>query len=164
MFKKKLKKFVQRVKELNGDPHYVALGLAIGVFIAITPTIPFHTAFALGLAFLLKASKPAAILGVWVSNPVTVVFLYIACYKAGFLFFDHPGQSMALIEQLIEHLESDIGFREKIDHLSEFMKVQMDIFLIMNVGGIILGLPAGVGTYFLSKRFFLRLKKKRKDR
>ena len=87
MLKEKIRQFVEKVKKLNGDPHYVALGMAIGVFIAVTPTIPFHTVLAIALAILLNVSKPAAILGVWVSNPVTVIFLYFACYKTGYLFF-----------------------------------------------------------------------------
>ena len=86
MLKKKIAVFIEKVKKLNGDPHYVAFGMAIGVFVAMTPTIPFHTILAIILAILLNASKPAAVLGVWVSNPFTVVFLYFACYKVGLFF------------------------------------------------------------------------------
>ncbi len=86
MLKKNIALFVGKVKKLPGDPHYIAFGIAIGIFVAMTPTIPLHTIIAIALAVLFKASKPAAILGVWVSNPFTVVFLYFACYKAGHFF------------------------------------------------------------------------------
>ena len=118
MIKEKFKQFAEQVKKLNGDPHYVALGMAIGVFIAITPTIPFHTILAIVLAFLLKASKPAAILGVWVSNPVTVIFLYYACYKAGYIFFPGSEQTFESIELLIHQLEGDIDFTLKIEYFT----------------------------------------------
>ncbi len=36
------REFFEHAKKLQGDPHYVAMGMAIGVFVAITPTIPFH--------------------------------------------------------------------------------------------------------------------------
>lgn len=160
MFKTKIAGYARKIKELNGDPHYVALGMAIGVFVAITPTIPFHTILAVAAAVVLKASKPAAILGVWVSNPFTVVFLYFACYKTGHVFFDDASGAMALIQQLIEHLESDIHFSQKIQYLMDFVRGQVNTFLIMNFGGIILGLPAGMAAYFITRRFFIRLRAK----
>ena len=158
MFKQKISDYVRKIRELNGDPHYVGLGMAIGVFIAITPTIPFHTIFAVALAVLLKASKPAAIMGVWVSNPITVVPLYLACYETGHLFFEGSAGAMLLIRQLIEHLESDIHYMEKIAFLTDFVKHQIRTFLIMNFGGLVLGLPAGAAVYFFTRRFFMRMR------
>ncbi|MEJ2430554.1 MAG: DUF2062 domain-containing protein, partial [Deltaproteobacteria bacterium] len=57
--------FCRQLKELRGKPHEISLGMAIGVFIAVTPTIPFHTVLAVSLAALLRGSKLAAALGVW---------------------------------------------------------------------------------------------------
>ncbi len=161
MIKDKINKFLRKVKKLNGDPHYVALGMAIGVFIAITPTIPFHTILAIALALLLKASKPAAILGVWVSNPVTVIFLYYACYKTGYLFFDNPGQTFDSIKVLIHQLESNIEFSQKIHLFNEFVKTQMKMFMIMNFGGIVLGVPGGAAAYIITKNFFSKYQEMR---
>jgi uncharacterized protein (DUF2062 family) len=161
MFRQKINDYIQRVKALNGDPHYVAMGMGIGVFIAGTPTIPFHTVLAIALAVLLKASKPAAILGTWVSNPFTVVFLYAACYQTGHLFFENTSDAMALIRQLIEHLESQIPFSEKMDYFQTFVQAHWKTFFIMNVGGIILGFPAGVAAYIITHRAFFRLRQKK---
>ena len=47
---------------LKGDPSSLARGVAVGTFIGITPTIPFHTVMTLALAFLLRGSKVAALL------------------------------------------------------------------------------------------------------
>ena len=146
MFKKKLDHLLVKTKKLQGDPHYVALGMSIGVFIAITPTIPFHTVLAVLLAYLLKASKPAAIIGVWVSNPFTVVF----------------GSSIngsESISALINHLEGDFRLWDKILFFFNFMKNKAKIFAIMNLGGLIIGLPAGVVTYFLTKNFIIKVRK-----
>ncbi len=160
MFRKKFVAFIEKVKQLNGDPHFVAFGMAIGVFVAVTPTIPFHTILAIGLAILLKASKPAAILGVWVSNPFTAVFLYVACYKTGYFFIEDSHEAMKSIEILVAHLEGDAGFLEKITFLTEFAKIQVKPFMIMNVGGVILGLPSGLFAYLLTRKFIVQLRKK----
>ena len=74
--RKRIKQGYLQVKELHGDPHYVAMGMAIGIFVACTPTIPFHTVIAIFLAFLFRGSKVAAAIGVWFSNPLTMPLLY----------------------------------------------------------------------------------------
>jgi len=161
MLKKQVNRFVEKVRALHGDPHYVALGMGIGVFVAITPTIPFHTILVILLAVVFKASKPAAILGVWVSNPFTVVFLYFACYKTGHLFFEDASGGLESIYLLIEHLEGDFHYTEKLDHFVMFMKTQLRTFMIMNFGGIVLGVPAGVGSYYVTRVYFDRRKARR---
>jgi len=49
-----LRELVRRVKKLEGNPHYIAMGMAIGVFVGITPTMPFHTVIAVALALILN--------------------------------------------------------------------------------------------------------------
>jgi uncharacterized protein (DUF2062 family) len=78
-----LKRFTRSIRTLQGEPHYIALGLAVGVFVACTPTVPFQTAMAVALALLFKASKPAAVIGSLTANPVTIPFFYIGSYKIG---------------------------------------------------------------------------------
>lgn len=166
MFNQQYERFVTKVKNLHGDPHYIALGMGFGVFIAVTPTIPFHTALVLILAFVFRASKPAAVLGVWVSNPFTVVFLYVACYKTGFLFFEETTGGFEAIKILLEELEGTSKYLEKIGYFNDFLVTQLKVFVVMNIGGLVLGIPSGIAAYFLTRRFFiqrnLRKLKKRK--
>lgn len=61
----------------------VATGLALGLFIAFTPTIPFQMALAATGAFLLKLNLPAAVVGVWVTNPLTAVPIYLSANRLG---------------------------------------------------------------------------------
>lgn len=161
MLKNKIAFLINRIKKLHGDPHYVAFGMAIGVFIAITPTTPFHTVAAITLALFFKASKPAAIIGVWVSNPFTVVFLYFACYKAGHLFFEDSVNALEAIKILIIHLESEIELSQKINYFVDFIQTNIKTFMIMNFGGILLGLPASLVAYFITKGFFVTMLQKK---
>ena len=133
-----------RIKYLNGDPHYVAMGMAIGVFIAITPTIPFHMVLAVLLAIMLKGSKPAAIIGVWLSNPVTIPIFYLASYKAGAYILGHK-----------------IPFDQKYDSILELAKIGMDATLAMLLGGILIGIPSAIFAYFLTKSVVMKYREKR---
>ena len=133
-----------RIKRLNGDPHYVAMGMAIGVFVALTPTIPFHTVLGVLLAILLKGSKPAAVIGVWVSNPVTIPIFYLASYKVGAYILGHK-----------------IPFDQKYDSILELAKIGLDATIAMLLGGILIGIPPAILAYFFTKRIVTKYRKKR---
>jgi len=116
-------------------PHYIALGMAIGIFVSFTPTIPFHTVIGVFLAFLFKGSKSAAALAVWVSNPVTVPFFYYAEYKTGCLL-----------------LGRSIPFNTKYESITLLLKLGWDVTMVMMVGGVFLGIIAALITYFVTRR------------
>jgi len=140
---RKFREFVVRFKQLNGNPHYIALGMAIGVFISITPTIPFHTVIAVALAFICRASKPAAMIGVWFSNPITIAPFYYGSYKIGALLtgvrlpFDG---SCLQISQMLEH-----GY---------------ELTVAMLVGGIILAVIPGIAAYWVTRKLMMRIQRR----
>ncbi|NNF98910.1 MAG: DUF2062 domain-containing protein [Desulfobacteraceae bacterium] len=140
----RLRFFLKRVRRLNGDPHYIATGLAIGVFVAVTPTIPFHTVIALALAIIFKGSKPAAVIGVWFSNPVTIPMFYIGSYKLGSLF-----------------LGNNMPFDPSFESITELMKVGFDVTISLMLGGIVLAIPPAVATYFGARSIFTKIQEKR---
>ncbi len=65
------------------EPEKVAGGMAIGVAIGLTPTIPLHLVLGVFIAFLLGKSKLAAALGSQVANPFFFPFIYILDYRLG---------------------------------------------------------------------------------
>jgi len=145
--KEKYKPFIVRFKALQGDPHYIAVGLGIGVFVALTPTIPFHTAIALAMAFAFKGSKPAAAIGVWVSNPATVPFFYWGSYKLGNLILGNS---------------REIDLSEP--SLISLMHMGSHFTITAIVGGIILGIIPGLVAYFVTLRLFRFIQSHRKDK
>ncbi|MBB5352116.1 hypothetical protein HNR46_002357 [Haloferula luteola] len=54
----------KRLKEVRDTPHAIALGLATGLYIGFLPLIGLKTLLALGLAWLLRGNKIAAVIGV----------------------------------------------------------------------------------------------------
>lgn len=144
-FKKfNIRGFAERVKKLHGDPHYVAMGIAIGVFISITPTIPFHTVIAVALAFIFRGSKAAAALGVWFCNPLTAPFFYWGSYKAGMFILGHPAP-----------------FHVKFESILELFKLGADVTMAMITGGVILGILPGIAAYFLTRKIFIAIRSRK---
>ena len=138
---KKIKQGIQRLKKLPGDPHYVAKGMAIGVFVSMTPTIPFHTVIALALAFIFRASKLAAAMGVWFSNPLTIPIFYFASYQVGSLLFGHLSACKGVCESI-----------------TDLLKLGVEVTLASIVGGIIIGIIPAVAAYFITRTVVTRVK------
>ncbi len=146
-YKEKIRQVIIRFKQLNGDPHYVALGMAIGVFISVTPTIPFHTVIALALAFILRGSKAAAAIGVWFSNPITIPLFYKGSYDLG-----------------ISVLGNSAPFSTEYESILELLKLGADVTIAMITGGIILGILPGIAAYFITRRIFIKLRLRKKSK
>ena len=144
-FKSKVREFVRHLKELQGDPHYIAMGMAIGVFVSLTPTIPFHTIIAIILAFVLRGSKPAAIISVWVSNPVTVPFFYIGSYKVGMFI-----------------LGNSSPFDIKYESITKLLDLSLDVTVAMITGGVILGILPAIVTYFITRKIVITIRSRSK--
>jgi len=72
-----------RFIRLQGTPHEISKGVALGIFIGMTPTFGFQMAIAVFFAWLLRESKLAAVLGVWITNPVTAPVIYALEYETG---------------------------------------------------------------------------------
>ena len=139
-----LREFVKRVKKLPGDPHYIAMGMAIGVFVGITPTMPFHTVIAVALAFMLRGSKAAAALGVWFCNPISAPFFYLGSYKLGMFIFGNSAP-----------------FDVKYESVLELLKLGMDVTIAMIVGGVILGIFPGIAAYFITRKIMTTIRSRR---
>ena len=146
-FREKIRQLITRFKQLNGDPHYVALGMAIGVFISVTPTIPFHTVIALALAFILRGSKAAAAIGVWFSNPVTIPLFYKGSYDVG-----------------VSILGNSAPFSTEYESILELLKLGADVTIAMITGGVILGILPGIAAYFITRRIFIKLRLRKKSK
>ena len=128
--------YIRQLRELRGKPHEISLGMAIGVFIAITPTIPFHTVLAVLLAALLRGSKLAAALGVWLSNPLTIPLFYYGSYQLGRFVLRLPELSLPPDYSVLS-----------------MVRLSGRVTVAMLHGGVLLGILPAVAAYFLTYRF-----------
>jgi uncharacterized protein (DUF2062 family) len=60
---KKIKEILGKLLKIKDAPEKVALGFAIGVFFAIVPTFYVGVILAVGIAFIVKVNKFAALIG-----------------------------------------------------------------------------------------------------
>ncbi len=140
--RERFSQMIVRMRQLEGNPHYIALGMAVGIFISITPIIPLQTIVAIALAFLVRGSKSAAALGTWLSNPLTIPVVYYANYKLGCMLLGYQ-----------KSLDS-IAF----DSFSQLMGLGLEVTWAMIVGGVVIGAILGVAAYFITFRIFISIR------
>lgn len=133
-WRRQLRYIYQRLVQLEGDPNRIAWGMALGVYIGVTPTIPFHMISALALASLLRVSRVAAVMGCWIANPLTIPLFYYGSFVIGKKLL-YPGEALV--------------WPHTVD-LRELLYLGWKVNLALQVGGLILALPFGFAAYFLT--------------
>jgi uncharacterized protein (DUF2062 family) len=71
--------------------HSVAKAFAVGLFFAFIP-VPFQMVLAAGAAILFHANLPLSIALVWLTNPLTMPFIFYGCYYVGTIVLAVPEQ------------------------------------------------------------------------
>ena len=132
-----LRRLYERFVKIRGRPREIALGFALGVFIGMTPTMGIQMPIAVFFAALFKWSKISAAFGVWITNPLTSPFIYGITYIVG-----------AKLLGLKVPMTLPEDFTWSI--IREMLKNAPAIFGALTIGGILIGLPLAVLSYYLS--------------
>lgn len=80
--------FLERIGCLRLGRGVVARGVAVGLFVGLTPTVGFQTLLMLGFCALLRGNFLAAFAVSWISNPLTLTPLYLGYYLLGKQVFE----------------------------------------------------------------------------
>ncbi len=67
---------LRQVLAVKEPPRRIAAAFAVGVFIGMSPFLGIHTLLGLALAWQLKLNKFVTLIGVYVTNPWTIVPIY----------------------------------------------------------------------------------------
>jgi uncharacterized protein (DUF2062 family) len=146
---------------LRGSPEAIAGGVALGTFIAVTPTLGIQVWLATVLATLLNANRPAAITMVFLTNPFTAVPLFLLTYRMGLLFVDGPPPSAAA--PAVEAAVSNIGAldpRSLVQSVQALASMGREVMLPTTIGGVLLGVLLAGPAYLTTLRL-VRLSRRR---
>ena len=124
---------LRSVLALDDSPHAIALGVAVGVFFGLTPTVGVQTVLILAIVFLTRRvcyfNGAAAMAATYVSNPFTMVPMYYFWYRLGTRFV--PGN--ASMEQVKSLLQVD-GISQWFERVSA---IGVDVGLPMCIGALL---------------------------
>lgn len=160
---RQVKGFVKlRILHVTDTPHKIAMGVAIGLFIAWTPALGIHMILVLALCALLRANKLAGLASVWVCNPLTFIVIYLPSLLVGKAVVGLWKGSMSA-DSIMKEAEvfcnqmSSVGSIFTNFHRMEFWRELFDILVKIGlelwIGCLIVGLIVAVAGYFLTHGF-----------
>ncbi len=130
-----------RLVRLRAEPDAIARGMALGLFVGMTPTFGIQMFLALFFAFLFRQNKIAALIGVWITNPFTAPFIYGLEYEVGRIFLSMP-RPHAPLQFTLEAL-TELGWQFAAP---------------LSLGSLVLGIPFSLIGYALTLRFIPSLR------
>jgi hypothetical protein len=135
--------FYNRFLSLSGRPEEIARAMTLGVFIGVTPTIPFHTALVMVSCLIFRQNITAGMLGATIiSNPLTIPFFYLAEYELGILVLGLDPNPFALTDYDVRAI----------------LEIGLHILYPLMVGGLILACLFTVPSYFISRYAVINLR------
>jgi uncharacterized protein (DUF2062 family) len=162
--KRYTRRALRSIVTLHGSPEAIALGTAIGVFVAFTPTVGFQMMLGALLATLVGANRPAAMVPAWITNPVTIPPIYTLTYFIGRLFVGGPSVK-EVYGRLLELVKSlgELSWLAFYEQLRLMLATGVKVFVPMLIGGCILGAICAAVAYALMLRA-LRTYRARRER
>lgn len=153
-----IKYYFIKFKRLQGSPHALAGGTAIGVFVGLTPTIPFHTVLIVFLSLLSRTSALAGIIVSWiVCNPLTYLPIYYLSAVVGNHLTPYE-LNLKTVQTALEQAMSGTGMKHS---LAILIQSGYEVVIVMGIGGLCIALPVAAVSYYLALIFFVQIKKKR---
>ena len=140
--RRKLYELWYKLVTLKSSPRKIALGFALGIFIAYTPPLFYQVALAVALAAVFRVNPVAAVLGTYLTNVLTTWPLFILCYDVGRLLVGGPPLASSA-KEIIDH----IGFSWA--SVKEIAKLGVEAIAVETVGAVIVGAVSAPIAYFL---------------
>lgn len=159
-FNRQLRYYYWRFIRLKGDPHDLALGIALGVFSGLLPIVPFQTALAIFLALVFGGSKITAALGTWISNPLNWYLIYSLNYRIGaaILGLSEQNRGFSSVMAAIQHGEEGLTLVRAI------LGAGGSILSAFLLGGLIMGLLVAPVFYPVFLKVFQGIRRWRETR
>ena len=147
----RLRPVLRWIISLRSSPRAIAGGLAIGTFIAFTPTVGVQIILAVIVATCFSMNRAASMIPVWITNPITVAPIYTLNYWIGLKVWDGPPLSE------VSGLFIDIGktmakleFWNIKDQFLAIVHIGKEILIPLLIGSIAIGLVSGILVFVLT--------------
>lgn len=150
---RRLVRFIKyQILHANDSPCRIALGAALGFFVAWTPAVGLHILIVIALSFIFRANKAVSIACVWVNNPFTMIGIYYPNYIVGRalmrLFGYQAGPSKSQFREMLNSW-GDGNFFE-YDFWHNLFSLLWRGYPELWVGSIVMGTIAATAAGFLT--------------
>lgn len=148
-----IKYYTLRIKRLRGNPKALAGGIAIGVLIGLSPTIPLHTVLIVALGLATRSSILAGILVSWlICNPITFFPIYYIAVLVGNYLTPYE-LNLERVEVLVDQITTGGSLENS---MTIIFSLGAETIVVLLVGGFVFALPFSFLSYYLAMPFFKR--------
>jgi len=127
---------------VKDTPHRISMAFALGIFIGMSPLFGVHTLLGLAVAYVFRLNKLVTIVGVYVTNPWTIIPIYT--------FSTWVGAKCLGMDRIFPDINwSHITFSTLIKDLGPLL-------MPFIVGTVIIGVLSSIGSYIIIYRLLKR--------
>ena len=149
----KIKGFVVWLMMLDDTPHSIAMGVAVGLFIGLTPTVGVQMLLVVGLSLFIRCNRTVGCAMVWLTNPLTLVPIYFFNYMVGTWVLRIKPLGIDEFGRKITDAFHQVYWHDRLIAMVNAMgKLALDLAGPLWLGSIIVSVVLAVLGYFLMKR------------
>ncbi len=146
------RKALRRVIYSRGSSQSIAGGAALGVFVGLSPTVGFQMIISAVLATVFRLNRLAAILPVWITNPVTIPPIYYFEFVVGSWIVPYGGGAQVMdkfhaVSGKIAEVSLADFWATTAAAFSAMGQLGAEILVPLIVGSLICGVVAAAVTY-----------------
>jgi uncharacterized protein len=131
-------RWISRLAGIHGEPRPIALGYALGIFLAASPLMGLHCILAVVISGALKWNRIAAGFGAFHSNLLTAPLIYSTTFFVG---------------SRLMGFDSSFVMPHKP---AELLNMGSEVFISLIIGGLFLGIPIAILSYYFGIFFIKR--------
>jgi len=147
-----VRKFIFWLMMLNDTPHSIAMGVAVGFFVAMTPTLGMQMLIVAFLSMFIRCNRTAGCATVWLTNPLTALPVYFANYLAGtWLLRMKPVSWELFVQEFQGTLIYSHWYQDLFAVFRAVGRLSLDLAGPLWFGSVVLGL-AGAGALYVIVR------------
>ena len=138
---------IHKILRASDSPHRIALGVSIGMWVALLPLVGVQMITSAALCHPVKGNKVFAMAMAWVSNPITLVPIFLPCYWLGCWIL---GLDAIPYQDFV-----DIFFPAEgtwFARVSATWRAMMGIFGPLWLGSAIVATIVAIPSYFVTER------------
>lgn len=158
--KTKIIRFCLKVVKEESSPDFIARGWSIGMFYGCSIPFGLQLVCSIPTALILKGSRTGAVLGTFITNHITILFIYpIQCYIGAKML----GMKDLTYSSIKESLKS-IMTSPSFDSFKELCLNGKNIAFAFLLGGFTLALIMTPCTYFFVRYIVIKFRMRKAKR
>jgi uncharacterized protein (DUF2062 family) len=145
IWRRRLRYYYWRFLRLQGSPEQLARGMASGVFSGCYPLFGFQIIIGVTVATLIRGNRIMAAAATWISNPFTYLPIFAFNFQVGhWLLGGGP-----------------INVFDDLDSLKGWRDMGADVSVRLMLGSTVVGLVAGIISYYVGLPIIRRIRQRR---